>query len=224
MAWEGESSGCRNTVECREEKQKLVIYEASKAESKCENGNANYCSGWDNWAWDTLPSAIIIQKGVNGQLGFGGEFGAFREIGYTMNWRSREFDIFYTQGRYAYLGTPQLAGGGYYKGITFVYGASSNESIVGNSNAAGGTISLDSGGTFGATYQQSLAVNETGQRIIDRRSGRPIQGYQFSIGVGGNLLVNAADAGGLLTEENSQIGSPTSPLENIIFQILKFFP
>jgi RHS repeat-associated protein len=95
----GDREGCSITQYQKDlDAQKLAILEAQARARKCSSGNRDYCSGWDNWAWENIPSAMIYHKGIYVQGGFGGEFGSYREVGYVFNWRSFEFDRMYTQG------------------------------------------------------------------------------------------------------------------------------
>ena len=221
MLDEGDVGGCNDKIK---ENQDQVILDKKEDKQKCKNGNRNYCPGWDNWAWKNIPSAIIYHKGLSLQGGFGGEFGGYREVGYVYNWRSLEADQMYTKGRFGYMGTPQLIGGGFYKGITLVYGASSNNSIAGNSSGGGITGSLDGGVMLGGTYEKSIAVDEDGLMLIDRVSSSPIQSYQISLNVGGNLFGNLADAGGILSEGKTQMGAPTGAFDNLIYDLLSIIP
>ena len=178
----------------------------------------------DEWAWDNIPSTVIVMKGGNFQLGFGGEFGGFAEVGYAINWRSFEYEKIYTQGRYAYLGTPQMGALSFYKGISFVYGASSISSLQGDSSSAGFTASLDGGGAVSGAFTQSIAVDEGGVRLIDRGSSRPIQSHQVTLGVGANLIPNGADGGGLLVDETTTIGQPESGFSRFLFNLFSIIP
>jgi RHS repeat-associated protein len=204
--------------------QKLALLEKESHQRKCRNGNNNYCVQMDEWAWDNIPSTIVIHKGVSGQAGFGGEFGTYREVAYAYNWRSWEADKLYVKGRYAYIGTPQLGALGYYKGVSFVYGASSISSLEGASSAGGFTASLDGGGTVSGTFAQSIAVNQDGVRLIDRGSGRPIQSHQLNVGVGVNIISNGADVAGVLADEYASTGTPTSGWDKFWYYLLSTLP
>jgi hypothetical protein len=129
-----------------------------------------------------------------------------------------------TTGHYGYIGTPQLLGVGAYKSITFVYGASSNASIAGNSSSGGITGSLDGGVILGGTYEASVAVDDNGVQLIDRVSSMPITSHQVSLSIGGNAFGNLADLGGFVGESTTQIGAPTNPVANFFYQILSYIP
>ena len=222
--------GC-STVGCSlsqsqkdQDAQKLALLEEENHKRKCRNGNKNYCVQMDEWAWDNIPSTIVVMKGGSLQGGFGGEFGGFAEVGYALNWRSFEHEKIYTQGRYGYLGTPQMGALGLYKGISFVYGASSISSLQGDSRGAGFTASLDSGGTVNSAYSSSIAVNADGVRLIDRDSSRPIQSHQVTLGIGVNGIPNVADAGGLLIDETTTIGQPESGLARFFYNLFSIIP
>ena len=204
--------------------QKLALLEKESHQRKCRNGNKNYCVQMDEWAWDNIPSTVVIHKGVSSQVGFGGEFGSYREVAYAYNWRSWEADKLYVEGRYGYIGTPQLWSIGLYKGVSLVYGASSVSSLEGASSAGGFTASLDGGGTINAAYTAGIAVNEDGVRLIDRDSGRPIQSLQVNAGAGWNGIPNVADAGGILANETASIGIPTGGWDKFWFYFLSGLP
>jgi hypothetical protein len=178
----------------------------------------------DEWAWDNIPSTIVIHIGISGQAGFGGELGTYQEVAYAYNWRSWEAGKLYVKRRYGYIGTPQLGALGYYKGISFVYGASSISSLEGASSAGGFTSSLDGGGTVSGTFAQSIAVNQDGVPLIDRGSGRPIQSHQLNVGVGVNILSNVTDMGGILADEYASTGTPTSGWDKFWYYLLSMLP
>jgi hypothetical protein len=204
--------------------QDAAMAKAERDKYRCAAGNRNYCSSWDNWAWNNLPSALIYTKGVYLQGGFGGEAGTFVEVNSVYNWRSWEYDKMSTVGHYFYVGTPQMLGMGGYKGVSFVYGASSNASIVGNSSGVGITGTLDEGASLSGTYQFSVAVDNRGVQLVDSVSKMPITSQTFSLGVGGNLFGNLADLGGFVSESTTQIGNPINPTANLFYQILSFIP
>ena len=215
------SEGCSLTqYQKNRDAQKVALLEAESRYRKCRDGSASHCVQVDEWAWDNIPSTLVLHRGISGQLGFGGEGGLYREIAYAFNWRSLEFNKLYVSGRYMYIGTPQLAGGGVYKGVSVVYGASSISSLEGDSYAGGasGSLALD------AAYSFAFAVDADGVQIVDRGSSRPIIAHQVNIGIGANILVDAPGGGGALANENVITGAPSSAIESVFYYLLYFLP
>jgi RHS repeat-associated protein len=156
----------------------------------------------DEWLWENVPSAIGFHFGFSGQVGLFLEGGLTpAEFLLLFNWRSGELSLFYSLEGFGFVGTPSIFGGDFYGGSTFVKGLSRNQFYSGPSVFTGITVSADAFGKVGAAVVGGKAITDESTSIIppgffiDPISQRPIEYYQLSITVGGNVAANGFDAG-----------------------------
>ncbi len=204
MLWEGEGVNITSQT-IIDDKRKEREFRQRTEYFACMRGHDEHCSPvdkLDRWMWENLPSAISIHGGWAGQIGFAGEFGKFVESEYVINWRSLEIDRFVTTGHTGYIGTPTIAQGSHYKGISFIYGASSNKVLEGPSSFGGFTRGLSDAINIVVVYQRSDATRSSEIRVIDTASHRPIVSHQLSLSAGISPLPGV-QTGGFIGEADS---------------------
>jgi hypothetical protein len=157
----------------------------------------------DGWLWD-IPSAFGFHVGFSGQFDAGPGAGLTPWEGLVLlNWRSGEISIFHSVEGYGYFGSPGLFGGTGYVGWTTVEGLSENQNYVGTSLFGGLMGGVDSFGKLGFSAIGGRAITEDGTFFIDKGSKRPIEYHQLSITVGGNLIPNGIELGGVVGGSNT---------------------
>ena len=183
--------------------QKQKKHEAEAARRKCAKGNKNHCSGWNNWAWKNLPSAVGSHQGFTLQVGAGLEFSISAELSTVINWRSGQVTSFFTYDIGGYEGTPHGISLIRYGGLTSVNGASDNEYLRGPAAFVGGSASADAVGILGISVQRSQALDSSGTQFTDPVSKMPINVGQVSAVAGVNLTPNYVDIGVTAGQSNS---------------------
>ena len=185
---------------------KLVTLEREHHDHKCAAGNRNYCSGWDNWAWKNIPSAIGVQGGINGQLGLGLEVSLSGEVSRTFNWRSGQIVTAVTSEPGVYFGTPKGASFSIYGGVHAMKGISNLEDLSGPDVFIDGSLSVDSVAQVGLSIERSQSLIESGgPEYIDPVSQMPQDTVEVNIGGGPNAIPNGVDGGLTFGESNSRI-------------------
>jgi hypothetical protein len=200
MAMENEDAGCNgsNLYESNPTRRKFVpntkdySYTGPDFVDPFESFNNTYwhAYGQQQEAPYYGYGAIGIHLGISGQNGVFVEPGINREIIILYHPRTQELGVFISRGAYVHVGTPSLAGGNAYGGITHVSGLSSLEYFEGPSIDKGLTLGADAWGNLGVSATRGTAAisgNHIPARdFIDPDSGQKIETTQVSITGGGN--------------------------------------
>ena len=173
---------------------------------QCKAGDRNHCSGWDNYAWQNIPSAFGIQGGVNVQIGIGLEISFSLEFAATFNWRSGQIAVTRTTEPGGYFGAPHGAAVSGYYGFHEITGMSDLSYLDGPDAFIEGTLSADDVATAGIAIEASQSLQESsGLQFIDPVSQMPQNTVEVNAVYGVNAIPNAVDVGATFGESNSTI-------------------